>query len=227
MLGWQNPVGKKLFQPDGFYQIIGIIKNFHYRSLHKNIEPLAIRYLSSDNADYMTIRIRPEFLNESIDFIQNNWNNFAPGHPFNYFFFDRDFNRQYNIEQKTGRVLTAFSILSVFIACLGLFGLSSFITDQRSKEISIRKVLGSSVTGILMLLTREFTRLVIIANLIAWPAAYFFVTKWLENFAYRITVGFEIFIFSGILALMIALITVCSQSLKTAVSNPVIRLRDE
>src|SRR5690606_7014575 len=155
------------------------------------------------------------------------WKKFVPGKPFEYFYLDEDFNKLYQSERKTGQIFTSFSILAIFIACLGLFGLTAFTVERRIKEIGIRKVLGASISTIVFLISKEFLKWVLLANLIAWPVAYYFMNEWLQNFAYREDISFWVFIISGILALLIALLTVSSQTFKAATANPVKSLRYE
>ena len=151
----------------------------------------------------------------------------SPNYPFEYSFFDEVFDRAYHTEQRMVNIFSSFAFLAIIIACLGLFGLSTYAVEQRTKEIGIRKVVGASVPGIVILLSKEFTKWVLIANIFAWPAAYVFMKNWLQYFAYRINLGWQIFTLSAILALVIALITVSYQSIKAAVANPVESLHYE
>ncbi|MBN1899111.1 MAG: FtsX-like permease family protein [Spirochaetes bacterium] len=152
---------------------------------------------------------------------------FSPGYPFSFSFFDEVFERAYFTEQRMGQIFEGFSILAIFIACLGLFGLTAFAAEQRTKEIGVRKVLGASDSRIFLLLSREFVRWVLLANIIAWPMAYYAMNKWLQNFAYRTHPGIVVFIASGAAALMIAYLTVSYQSIKSARANPVKSLKYE
>lgn len=152
---------------------------------------------------------------------------FNPNFPFEYHFLDEAYDRMYRWIDRTTNIVRTFAILAIFISCLGLFGLASFMAEQRTKEIGVRKVLGASVPGIVVLLSKEFTKWVLIANIIAWPVAYYFMNKWLQDFAYRIKFGIEIFVFSAVLALIVALITVSYQSIKAGLANPVESLRYE
>ncbi|HSP88829.1 MAG TPA: ABC transporter permease [Ignavibacteriaceae bacterium] len=226
----KDPIGKRLVLPDPnqsrVFTIVGVLKDFHYESLHQHIRPLAI-FLNSGQTAYLPIRIRPNDVSKTISFVKDQWNEFVPGKPFEYFFLDEDFNRLYQSEQKTGQIFSAFSILAIFIACLGLFGLTAFTVERRIKEIGIRKVLGASVSTIVLLISKEFLKWVLIANLIAWPVAYFYMNSWMENFAYKTNISIWVFIFSGIIALLIALLTVISQTIKAATANPVKSLRYE
>jgi putative ABC transport system permease protein len=147
--------------------------------------------------------------------------------PFDYTFLDEAFDRKYKAEEKLGKIFSYFTLLAIFIACLGLFGLAFFTAEQRTKEIGIRKALGASITGIIMLLSKEFTKWVLLANIIAWPIAYVAMNRWLQNFAYRINMGLGTFIIAALLALIIALLTVGYQAIKTARANPVESLRYE
>ena len=171
--------------------------------------------------------MRSENIRETIASIKSTWDKYALNQAFEYEFFDEHFDRLYRSEEKTGTIFFSFSLLAILIASLGLFGLTAFITQQRTKEIGIRKVLGASISGIIFLLTKQFTRWVLVANIIAWPLAYFVMNKWLENFAYRASIGFGTFVVSALLALAIALFTVSFQSIRAAIANPVDSLRYE
>src|SRR5690554_37180 len=230
-LGIENPVGKRIsMQLDAerttFYTIVGVLKDFHYESLHQQIRPLAV-FLNNGQTAYLPVRLHPQNLSSTISFIEEQWKKFVPDKPFEYFFLDDDFNKLYQSERKTGQIFTSFSILAIFIACLGLFGLTAFTVERRIKEIGIRKVLGASISTIVFLISKEFLKWVLLANLIAWPVAYYFMNEWLQNFAYREDISFWVFIISGILALLIALLTVSSQTFKAATANPVKSLRYE
>jgi len=150
-----------------------------------------------------------------------------PGNPFENFFLDTDFDRQYRADEQVGWIFGIFTLLGLFIACLGLLGLASFTAESRTKEIGIRKVLGASVTGIVLMLSKQFTKWVLLANCFAWPFAYYFMDRWLKNFAYRININIVTFLLSGLLVFAIALLTVCFQSIKAATANPVDSLRYE
>jgi len=228
--GNEDPVGKELIQigQSKTYKIIGVIKNFNYQSLHEQIKPLVL-FLSPVNqaASILTIRISSENIKNTIEFINSTWKNFTGGEDIYSSFIDQDLARLYRSEERAGTVAAVFSALAIFIACLGLFGLASFITEQRKKEIGIRKVLGASVFELITMLSREFTKWVLIANIIAWPLAYYFMNKWLQNFAYRINVNWWLFLIAGCIALIIALLTISFQAIKAATANPVESLRYE
>jgi putative ABC transport system permease protein len=206
--------------------IIGVVKNFNYEGLQKKITPLVMDMFPRQFSK-INLTVNTTDITESIAFIKKKWQELFPANPFEYFFLDEYFGRQYVAEEKASHMITLFTFLGIFIASLGLFGLASFMTEQRTKEIGVRKVLGASVKSIIVLLTKEFSKWVIIANAAAWPLAYFVVERWLQNFAYRAQVGVWIFLLSGSLALFIALFTVSFKSIKAALANPVNALRYE
>ncbi len=227
----KDPLGKRLMMLDNennnrFFTIIGILKDFNYESLHQRIRPLVI-FLNKGQTTYLPIRIRPDNISKTISFVETQWKKYVPGKPFEYFFLNEDFDKLYQSEQKTGEIFTSFSVLAIFIACLGLFGLTAFTVERRIKEIGIRKVLGASISTIVYLISKEFLKWVLIANIIAWPVAYYFMSNWLDNFAYRIDITIWVFILSAVIALIIALVTVSSQTIKAATANPIKSLRYE
>jgi ABC-type antimicrobial peptide transport system permease subunit len=175
----------------------------------------------------MLVRIPSQNISDSLRFIEKTWNRIVPAYPFDYQFMDENFDRMYRAEERIGKLLNVFSILAVFVACLGLFGLASFTAEQRTKEIGIRKVLGATVPNITVLLCREFFLLVLLANVIAWPAAYFAMKNWLQNYAYK--TGISVLIFFGAMAaaLVIAIISVSFQAIRAAAANPVKSLKYE
>jgi putative ABC transport system permease protein len=221
-MGMKSPLGKKLFDN----RIIGVTKDFHFTSLHSKIGPLAI-YFDPREIRYLLVKVNPGNLGTSVQSIENDWHKIVPGLPFEYHFLDDQINDLYHAEQQAGKVINSFSLLALFVACLGLFGLASFTAEQRTKEIGIRKVLGATVTGIVMLLSKEFTRYVLLANIIAWPIAWFVASKWLNSFAYRIDIAWWFFFLAGGLAFLIAILTVITQAVKAAVANPVDSLKYE
>jgi putative ABC transport system permease protein len=206
--------------------IIGVMKNFHYQTLKNKIEPLAI-IVDQDDLNYMIIRIPPEDVSGSLGFIEKAWKRVIPAYPFEYRFMDDRYDRMYRTEQRIGTLLKYFAALAVFVACLGLFGLASFMAEKRTKEIGIRKVLGASVTQIAQLLCKEFFFLVIVANVIAWPAAYLIMKKWLQSYAYRADLGFFVFIGAMLLAIFVAVLSVSYQAIRAARANPADSLRYE
>jgi putative ABC transport system permease protein len=213
-----------------WFPVIGIVKDFHYESFHEPIKPLAIVMLNGVcpwPEAYLSVRIQTGQVREAVAHIRDTWDRIMPGTPFEFSFLDRIYDDQYRNEERTGRVFTIFTFFALFVACLGLLGLASFAAEQRTKEIGIRKVLGASVPGILLMMSREFTRWVLLANITAWPIAYYIMHRWLQSFAYRSGIGWLVFILSGFIALAIALLTVSFQAVKAAVANPVESLRYE
>ena len=207
-------------------RIIGVVKDFHFESLHQSIAPIVFM-VTSGRHNNVAIRLKADSEEEVLAFLQEQWSFLRPGFPFSYSFVDDSFDLQYAEEDRLAKVIKYFSALAVAIASLGLFGLASFITEQRIKEIGIRKVMGASVAQILMLLTKGFTILVAISFLLAIPAAWFFMDGWLDNFAYRGEIQMTAFIFAGLLALIISWISVASQTFKAAMANPVDSIRYE
>jgi putative ABC transport system permease protein len=230
-LGWQNPLGKKLtvvdieLENDPSYTVIGVVKDFHFESLRQSISPLVLHLGGWTGT--MGIRLRPGNPQPTLAALEAQYKKYLPGQPFEFSFLDQDYDRQYRAEQRIGKILGAFAGFAVFIACLGLFGLAAFIAERRTKEIGIRKVLGASVAGITGLLVRDFVKLVVVAIVIASPVAYYFMQKWLADFAYRIDVQWWVFAAAGAAAVAIAFLTVGFQSVKAALANPVKSLRSE
>ncbi len=206
--------------------VIGVVRDFHYKSLHHEIEPLIIM-TGGGWIDYLSIRIRSDDIATTLDFLKTRWREVVSNRPFDYFFFNDDYDKLYRTEEQIGTLFGLFSILAIFVASLGLFGLASFTAQLRIKEIGIRKVLGASISNLVLMLSKEFTLLVGIANLIAWPIAYYAMHRWLQDFAYRIDLEIWAFVLSGLLALFIALTTVSYQAWKVARTNPVDALRYE
>ena len=233
LLGWDNPVGKKLYT---FYQdrmgsrlidreVIGVVKNFHFNSMKENIGPLCFRL--ADNSWTTAFKVNTADIRGLVTTIEGKWKTMAPGKPFSYQFMDEAFDNMYRDEQRTSKVGLTLAIIAIIIACLGLFGLATYAAEQRIKEIGVRKVLGATISNIVSMLSKEFMVLVLIASALAIPLAWWAMNKWLEDFAYRINVGWWIFLAAGVIALLIALITVSSQAIKAAVANAVKSLRTE
>jgi putative ABC transport system permease protein len=230
LLGYPDPLGKKIYKLDNnnkpiSYNIIGVVKNFNYESLRQDIGPLC--FLLGQNNGLAMFKINTGNINNLVSQVENKWKTMAPGMPFSYRFLDESFNDMYRSEQRVGKIVLVFSVLAILIACLGLFGLATFIAEQRTKEIGIRKVLGASVTGIVQLLSKDFVKLVLIAFIIAAPVGWYFMHRWLQDFVYRINVSWWIFLLAAGLAIFIALATVSFQAIKTALMNPVKSLRTE
>jgi putative ABC transport system permease protein len=232
-IGTRDVIGKELTQlgiagKSKSYTIIGVMKDFHWESLHQSIRPLVVFLLpEKQSSKIITVRLQKDDVTGTIERLKKTWGNLTGGESFRYNFVDQDLARMYEAEEKTADIAIVVSLLAIFIACLGLFGLASFVTEQRVKEIGIRKVMGASVVEIALLLSGEFTKWVLIANAIAWPVAYYSMTAWLQNFAYRIDINVWIFIVSGVAALVIALATVSFQAVKAALANPIDSLRYE
>jgi putative ABC transport system permease protein len=212
----------KTFEERRYHNVVGITKNFHYQSLRMSIDPAVfmLKPRGWDWAGYLTIRLNKDNIDQTINLIDKTWHKFTNDEPFQYFFLDQEFEKFYKEEKRTARIAVAFSVLAIFIACLGLFGLTSFATEQRAREISLRKVLGSSLTGIMLLFVREVLVLITISTIPAWIITYFLMNKWLQNFHYRINMQFEEFFFSFIITLLIALITVCYRTYRAGMANP-------
>jgi len=228
--GWDNPIGKIIKipgdrPPEGqsvpweSRTVIGVVKDFHSSSLHKVIMPQLFGYMP-DRLDTLAIRINPENTSGTLDMIREKWKGIDPLRPLEYFFLDDSFDRQYRADERLSDIFSSFTMFAIFIACLGLFGMASFTAEQRTKEIGIRKVLGATVAGVVVLLSKTFLKLVIIANVIAWPVAYFAMKNWLKNFAYQTSINVWVFLMTGALALAITLLTVSYQSIRAALSNP-------
>jgi putative ABC transport system permease protein len=230
LYGYTNPadaVGKKFAQWGRTGTIIGVVKDFNFRSLHQAVEPLTLRYSYPDNVNRISVSIKGDNVPATLAHLRKTWNQMVPQRPFLYHFLDESFSAQYEADQHFGQLFTFFSCLAICIACLGLFGLSTFMAQQRVKEIGIRKVLGSSVGGIVMLLSKDFIKLVLIAIVIAIPLCWWAMNEWLHGFAYRITPGPMVFIVAGMIALGVALATIAWQSIKAAMGNPIQSLRNE
>ncbi|MGZ3885701.1 MAG: FtsX-like permease family protein, partial [Bacteroidia bacterium] len=233
-LGWgtpENAIGKQFFTPSGKERVIGVAQNFNFVSLKEAVGPFVLDISDKRNrlfwTKFIVIRIPPANVKKTISFIERKWNEFSKEYPFEYFFLNDNINNLYRSQDNLGKLLGYFSALAIFVACLGLLALASFTEEQRTKEIGIRKVLGAPMAVLISLLSKEFLKLVLISNLIAWPAAYFIMHSWLNNFAYRTPVTITTFIVSGLAGLFIALCTVFFHAMRTAYSNPVKALKHE
>jgi len=231
-LGWNSmtAVGKTVIRQNSDrgtnvpFHVIGIVKNFNFKSLHQTISPL---FMSYEPEGGLIFKIKTSDVQGLLATMKKQWDSYHTDEPFSYAFMDDLYNKTYSAEQKTGTILNIFSVLTIFVACLGLFGLVTYAAEQRTKEIGIRKVLGASVTQVTKMLSKEFLKLVLIASLIAFPAAWWAMNKWLQSFAFRITISWWVFVVAAATALLIALITVSSQAIKAAMANPVNSLRSE
>lgn len=232
-LNWSEGLGHTLSTYGGereeptveAYKIVGVVKDFHFQSLKDNIEPLVFKLQQSRG--FISFKVKGESITETIDFLENKWNEFAPGQPFAYSFLDDRFNEMYKAEQKLGKIFGVFAFLAIFIACLGLYGLAAFTAEQKTKEIGVRKVLGASITSIVTLLSKEFLKLVLTSFLIASVVSYFVMNRWLQEFENRTEINFSIFLVAGISALVIAWFTMSFQSWSAARANPAKSLKDE
>ncbi len=238
--GWTEPLGKYFIYEwwgpeDGKInstwswhdinaEVIGVIKDYHFQSLYTEIKPLV---LLPDEGYNISVKIQPNDIPATLEFLEKTWNTFAPDVPFVYSFLEDDLDKLYGKEERLGKIFLYFTILAIVIACVGLFGLAAFTAEQRTKEIGVRKVMGASIQDIIKLLTKTYIILIIIANLIAWPIGYFAMHKWLQNFAYRINIGIGIFLLTGLIALIIVIIAVSSQAIKASLTDPVESLRYE
>lgn len=225
-LGLEDPIGKKMGTRTLNRTIIGVVKDFHFSSVREKIEPLAL-YRTDQGWNYISVRIQPENLSKSIPFLKRQWETFVRTEPFEFYFLDEKMNQLYSFEHKIGRLSSVFSFLAVAIACLGLFGLASFTAERCTKEIGIRKVFGASVLNIVVMQSKEFTKWVLAANAVAWPAAFFLMKNWLRNYAYRVDLGVWVFLVSAAGTYLLALLTVSYQSVKSATANPIHSIRNE
>jgi putative ABC transport system permease protein len=233
LLNWDDAVGRKVnnwSRERGNFTVIGVVKDFHYESLHHEIRPMAL-FLSGGYyhrpEQVIAVKLRTGDLPRTLRAMEKTWKKFAPAQSLDYSFLDQDFDKLYLNEKQTRKMFTVFSLLALFIACLGLFGLASFMVDQKTKEIGIRKILGASVSGLVVRLDGGFLKWILVANLLAWPAAWFFMGRWLQNFTYRIALGSWMFLLAAGLAVSIALVTVSCQTVKAAIKNPVDSIKFE
>ncbi|MBN3518580.1 ABC transporter permease [Algoriphagus lutimaris] len=227
--GYSNPadiVGKKFDQWGRAGEVIGVVKDFNYISLHNTVEPLTLPF-EAYASRYMSLKLNTENLPTTLVEIENIWKELAPHRPFIYSFLDEDFNSQYESDFRFRQIFTTFSVLAIMIACLGLLGLATYTAEQRTKEIGIRKVLGADIGSIVGLLSKDFIKLVFIAILLATPVAWFAMNKWLEGFAYKVPLHWWVFLVAGVLAVIVALVTISFQAIKAAMMNPVNSLKSE
>ncbi len=224
-LGLEQPIGSVLEYHDQQATVVGVIKDYHFESLHSKIHPLVL--FLTEQGEHTEVKVQSDNLPETLAFVEAQWKNHAPDTPFAYSFLDEDFDVLFKTEQRLGQLFIIFTGLAIFVACLGLLALAAFVAEQRTKEIGIRKVMGATVGNIITLLSKDFTRLVLIAFCIAVPIGYFAMTRWLQGFAYRVDISLWTFLAVGMIALLIAGLTVSYQSLKAALANPVDSLRNE
>jgi ABC-type antimicrobial peptide transport system permease subunit len=224
IIGGKNVVGTVLSAGNQNYNVVGVMKDFNYSNLHTKTGPLLI-YISN-SPGFVFVRVSSN-LPKAIDYIKKVYTEFNPGFPLQYHFLDETFEENYKSEMSLRKIFNAFAFLAIIISCLGLFGLASFVAEQKTKEIGIRKVLGASSLIIVKNLTAQFLTWVLVSNIIAWPAAYYYLSNWLEDYPYRINLNIWLFIVSGVLALMIAALTVGFQAVKAANANPIKSLKYE
>jgi len=227
--GWEDPVGKNIRELDGRSRpktVIGVFKDYHFMSVQHSIEPQCL-YCVPDESETIVVRMKPGAVSAALNAVQSYWKSMVPDAPFDYFFLDQSLNDRYHEEERLSRIVTNFSVLAIFIACLGLFGMVSYAAEKRTREIGIRRVLGASASQIVTLLSRDFLQWVIIANVIAWPAAYFAVTVWLRRFPYHVRPDILIFAGAGGVALIIALLTMGIKAFQAAAADPVESLKYE
>ncbi len=222
----EKPVGTEFLLYRNSGRIIGVVEDFHFKSLQTTIEPLVMR-IEPERDSYVFVKFKKERTRETIDTVQQVYDVFNPDHPLEYSFLHESVERLYDAEQRTKKIFNFFTFIAVIISCLGLYGLAAYMAQRRTKEIGVRKVLGASITRIVGDLSKEFIVLVSLANIIAWPIAYFAMETWLRDFAYRISINPLIFIFAGVLSILLGLITVSHQSIRAASNNPVDALKYE
>jgi putative ABC transport system permease protein len=220
-----NMIGKRITNYAGLWTVIGVVEDFHFESLREDIQPLAM--VLGFEASVLAVKLKTGNMSESIQSLTHVWNRFAPHQPIRYSFLDERYAAMYADVQRMGRLFTSFAVLAIVVACLGLFALSAFMVEQRSKEISVRLVLGATVNSVFQLLAWNFIKLVVIAFVIATPIAWYLMTLWLEDYAYRTEIGLDVFVITGSLAILIALLTISYQSLRAAWINPITNLRSE
>ncbi len=233
IMGVDSPLGKRIYfnhpefsEPARHVRVIGVVKDFHSESMHRTIRPFIFRIYRPFH-QYVFVKINPQDIQGTLGRIKQTFERFSPEYPFYSQFLDDAFEEQYRTEKQLGRLFQVFGAFAIFISCLGLFGLAAYTGEQKTKEIGIRKVLGASVSRIILLLSKEFTKWVLIANIVAWPIAYWIMRRWLNEFAYRIDIGVGIFILAAAIAFLIAVCTVSYQAVKAAIANPVDSLRYE
>lgn len=227
-LGWDDPLGKRMDLPgerEGGV-VIGVVQDFHNLSLHQAIDPMVL-YIEPRRLDMISARVQAEAIPQAVAHAKAVWETLMPDKPFRYYFLDEAFATMYEAEDRTMRALGIFTLIAIFLACLGLFGLATFSAEQRTKEIGVRKVMGASIQSLVLLLVNDFARLVLIALVVAAPVAYIMMNRWLESFVYRIDIGMGVFLMAGLTALGLAMLTVSYQSIRAALSNPVNALRYE
>jgi putative ABC transport system permease protein len=231
LIGWDDPIGKTIsFDKDSTFTVVGVVKDYHYESLHQSVRPGALMAqpgIWGIQEDYISARIQPGDIPSTLSRIRSVWDTFMKGYPLEYSFLDSDYDALYQNEARTGRIFSVFAALAIGIGCLGLLGLASFAAEQKTREIGIRRVLGASTGGIMLLLSRDLLRWVALANLVAWPVAFFVMNNWLQNFSYRIGLNWLFFVLAGLITLFIAWFSTSFQAFKAANTDPVSALKHE
>jgi putative ABC transport system permease protein len=226
-IGFSDPIGKTVIWGNHPGKVIGVLKDFHFSSMHQPIEPLILRLDENWGWGTVLVRMKAGNTREVLSGLEKLCASMNPKFPFTWQFSDSEFSKLYQSEAIVSKLSSYFAFLAIFISCLGLFGLATFTAVQRTKEIGVRKVLGASVANIVAMLSGSFVKLIVIAMLIAFPLSWYFMNQWLENFAYKVHLNWIIFLTAGIVALLIALLTVSYQAIKAAIANPVNSLRSE
>jgi putative ABC transport system permease protein len=229
MFGYPTPqqaVGRRFSQVGREGRIIGVMKDFHFRSLQEEIKPLCMR-IEPDYCYLVSVKVSTDHLPATLAAIENKWKSIVPYRPLLYYFLDEHFDRQYRSEERFGKLFLYFTVLAIFISCMGLFGLASYSILQRTKEIAVRKVMGASIAGIVNLLSRDFLQLVVISFIVATPVTWWLMHRWLQDFAYRVSVSIRDFLAAGILVVLITLLTISVKAINAAIANPIKSLRAE
>jgi putative ABC transport system permease protein len=227
-MGWKDPIGKKVEAGDANTlraRVIGVMKDYHQTGMYNGVESLLLAYRPLNEIVY--IKLSGSDTRSTISFIETKWKEIFPDQPFAYTYLSERFNRQFEADERRGLIFTLFTVLAILIACLGLFGLASYMVEQRTKEIGIRKVFGADESIILQLISRDFLILVTIGIVIATPAAYYFMTNWLQNYVYRTTVGLPVLIISALITILITFITISYKAYQAAIMNPAQSLKTE
>ena len=226
LMGMQDPIGKWMSWNGTKFTIIGVVEDFHFLDMTSEISPLVIVY-APKYCDIIFAKLTGNNQEQTLDYMRNSWEKANPGFPFEYKYLDDSYEELYRSEEKLGKIFRYFSILTILISCLGLFGLAAFIAEQRTKEVGVRKVLGANIYNIFTALSGEFMKWVIIANLIAWPLAYYAMNRWLLGYAYHTRLSIWIFLLTAVISLLIAMLTVSYQAIRTAQQHPVKSLKYE
>ncbi|TMI93513.1 MAG: FtsX-like permease family protein, partial [Bacteroidetes bacterium] len=226
-LGWtpQEAVNKKMYMGPRAGTVKAVVKDFHFESLHNPIKPFVL--FTELRGRELLVKLNGQHFQRTISFLESKWKSLVPGRPFEYRFMDEDYNKLYNAEIRLGKIMDVFAAIAILLACLGLFGLSSYAAQQRIKEIGIRKVLGASVSNIIVALSKDFIRLTVIAIAIALPVAGWATAKWLQDFSYRTDINWSIYVIASIVTTLFTLAAVSFQAIRAAVANPVKSLRTE